>query len=100
MLAVELIAFPGFACCRSHANRPALSALVAVLHFFVMITKRGLGLILILLGSGAIIANLALVLLGLGQGAGLGPAQQWALFLSGIIIALGMTLIPFGDRPA
>lgn len=71
-----------------------------MLHFNVMITKRVLGLILILIGSGAIIANLGLALLGLGQGVGLGPAQQWALFLSGVVIALGMTLIPFGDRPA
>lgn len=65
-----------------------------------MITKRGLGLILIALGSLALIANLSLMFLGLGNYPGLGPAQQWALFLSGVVIALGLTLLPLGDRPA
>lgn len=65
-----------------------------------MITKRGLGLILIVLGSLAIIGNLLLAFFEAGQYPGLGPAQLWALFISALVIALGLTLLPFGNRPA
>ncbi len=65
-----------------------------------MITKRQLGLIFIFLGIAAIVGMLGMDLLGAGQHLGIGPAQQKALFAAGLIILIGITLIPLGAKPA
>lgn len=63
-------------------------------------TKRGLGIILIALGVAASLGVLAVDLLGAGNFQGLGPAQRLALLGAGVIIAVGISLLPLGDRPA
>ncbi|MCA9952875.1 MAG: hypothetical protein KDE48_24665 [Anaerolineales bacterium] len=65
-----------------------------------MITKRQLGLIFILVGSLAIAGMFGMDLLGAGQHLGIGPAQQKALLAAGLVVLLGITLIPLGDKPA
>ena len=65
-----------------------------------MITKRQLGIGFILLGLVAIIATFAVDWLGAGNFQGVGPAQRVALIGAGLVIVVGMTLLPLGDRPA
>lgn len=65
-----------------------------------MVTKRQLGLILILLGLGAAVGLFAIDLLGAGQFQGVGPAQRRALLAAGAAVLIGLTLVPLGDRPA
>lgn len=65
-----------------------------------MVTKRQLGLLFIVMGVGAIFAMFAIDLIGAGQFQGIGPAQRRALIVSGLVIFVGATLIPLGNRPA
>jgi len=65
-----------------------------------MVTKRQLGLLFIVMGVGAIFAMFAIDLIGAGQFQGIGPAQRRALIISGLVIFVGATLIPLGNRPA
>jgi hypothetical protein len=65
-----------------------------------MVTKRQLGIIFILLGLGAAGAMFIMDLLGAGQFQGIGPAQQRALLAAGLVVLVGLTLLPLGDRPA
>lgn len=65
-----------------------------------MVTKRQLGVLLILLGVGAILAMFAIDLLGAGQFQGIGPAQRRGLIVAALAFFIGLTLLPLGDRPA
>ncbi len=65
-----------------------------------MVTKRQLGLLFILLGVGATVAMFAMDMLGAGQFQGIGPAQRQALAVAAVVVIVGLTLIPLGDRPA
>jgi len=65
-----------------------------------MITKRQLGIGFILLGLVAIIATFAVDWLGAGNFQGVGPAQRVALIGAGLVIVVGITLLPLGDSPA
>lgn len=65
-----------------------------------MITKRQLGLILAGLGGTAVLLILAVDVLGAGEFQGIGPAQRVALALAGVVLVLGLSLIPLGNRPA
>jgi len=65
-----------------------------------MITKQHLGILLLAAGLVAVAGVLAVDMLGAGQFNGIGPAQRWALVASGLVVLLGATLIPLGDRPA
>ncbi len=64
-----------------------------------IITKRGLGLLFVLGGLLGLVAILGLDILR-GRSLDFGPTQK--LVLGGCVglIALGLTLIPLGDRPA
>ena len=68
--------------------------------FIQPITKRLLGIIFILAGAGAILGSLLMDLLGGGQFSGVGPAQQKAMLAAGVVIIVGITLLPLGDKPA
>lgn len=68
--------------------------------FIQPITKRLLGIIFILVGALAIIGSIVMDLLGGGQFSGIGPAQQKAMLAAGIVIVVGITLLPLGDKPA
>jgi hypothetical protein len=65
-----------------------------------MITKRQLGLIFVALGVAAVIGVLAIELLGVGRHPGIGPTQRIALLVAGLVLAVGLSLVPLGDRPA
>lgn len=63
-------------------------------------TKRQLGLILIFLGIILTLGLFAADLLGASQFSGVGPMQRLALVGSVVLTIVGITLLPFGDRPA
>ncbi|HEX6386671.1 MAG TPA: hypothetical protein VF177_18550 [Anaerolineae bacterium] len=63
-------------------------------------TKKQLGIVFIIVGVTAAIALLTVDLLGAGNFQGVGPAQRLALIGAGVLILVGATLIPLGDRPA
>ena len=64
------------------------------------LSKRRLGLLLVLTGSVGFIAVLAIDLLDAGREGGLGPAQSLGLVATILIVLVGLTLLPLGDRPA
>jgi hypothetical protein len=64
------------------------------------LTKRQLGWLIILAGGGLAAATLAADFVGAGRFGGLGPAQRQALAGAGALIVLGLSLLPFGRRPA
>ena len=47
-----------------------------------------------------ILALFGIDLLGAGKFQGIGPAQKLALMGAGVIILVGVSLLPLGDRPA
>jgi hypothetical protein len=65
-----------------------------------MITKRQMGLGFSAGGLVALIGILAVDLLKAGNFEGIGPVQRMALIAAGLIFLAGLTLIPFGDKPA
>jgi hypothetical protein len=64
------------------------------------LTKRQLGLLMIVVGAAGAVGLLAVDLLGAGQFQGIGPAQRLALGGAGLLVLLGLTLLPLGNRPA
>jgi len=52
------------------------------------------------LGVLAIAASFVNDLLGGGDFQGIGPTQRLALLGAGLVILIGITLLPLGDRPA
>lgn len=77
---------------------------IALVYFCPMLdaalTKRQLGLVLLLLGSLGFVGILAIDLLDVGREGGIGPAQQIALALMLGAVLVGLTLLPLKDRPA
>lgn len=65
-----------------------------------MITKKQLGLCFIALGLLAILGSFAIDLLHAGQFQGIGPTQKLGILAAGAIIAMGLSLLPLGDKPA
>lgn len=65
-----------------------------------MITKRQLGIGFVAMGLLGIVAILAIDLFRAGEFSGIGPLQSAALLGSVSAILVGLTLLPFGDRPA
>ena len=63
-------------------------------------TKRQLGYVIIALGLLAIAGSFVNDLLGGGDFQGVGPTQKLALIGAGLVILLGLSLLPFGDKPA
>lgn len=64
------------------------------------ISKRTLGIALLLGGIAATAGILAIDLLDVGREGGIGPAQAAALGASILVTIIGATLIPLGDKPA
>ena len=65
-----------------------------------MVTKRQLGITFIAIAVLAIVGSFVYDFLGGGQFSGVGPAQRMALMVAGALALVGVTLLPFGDRPA
>jgi len=65
-----------------------------------MITKRHLGIAMLIAGLTAVLVVLAVDWLGAGKFSGIGPAQRLGLSAGLLVVALGLSLIPFGNRPA
>lgn len=65
-----------------------------------MVTKRHIGLALLVTGLAAIAGILAVDHIGVGEFGGIGPVQRLALAAGGLVAAVGLGLIPLGDRPA
>lgn len=64
------------------------------------LTKRLLGLLMLIGGVAGFAAILAIDLLSPGREGGIGPAQQIALGACVLIALIGVTLIPLGSEPA
>jgi predicted MFS family arabinose efflux permease len=64
------------------------------------LTKRHLGLLLLLVGVAGFLGILAIDILDVGREGGIGPAQQIALGLMIALALTGLTLIPLGNDPA
>lgn len=65
-----------------------------------MITKRQLGIGFIALGLMATIASFAIDFVGAGNFQGIGPAQKLALLGATVLVLVGLSLLPLGNRPA
>ncbi len=63
-------------------------------------TKRQLGLGFVALGVTAVIGIIGVDLIGAGNFQGIGPAQKLALMAAGVVVLVGLSLLPMGDRPA
>jgi hypothetical protein len=65
-----------------------------------MITKRQLGIGILIFGILGAIGLLAVDFVGAGDFAGIGPVQRIGLLLCIVAAIIGATLIPLGDKPA
>ena len=66
----------------------------------IYLTKRFLGLIFIGLGLLAILGSFLNDIVGGGRFSGIGPTQRFAMLVAGLVILVGLSLVPFGNRPA
>jgi hypothetical protein len=64
------------------------------------LTKRQLGLLLVVGGLLGFVAIIAVDLIDIGREGGIGPAQQIALGLMILVALAGLTLLPLKDSPA
>ncbi|MCY3582351.1 MAG: hypothetical protein OXG92_13730 [Chloroflexi bacterium] len=64
------------------------------------ITKRQLGMILLLGGIIGFGLILAVDIIDVGREGGIGPAQTWALLAMALAALVGLSLLPLGDAPA
>lgn len=64
------------------------------------LNKRQLGLLLIIAGVAGLLAVLSIDLLDAGREGGIGPSQRLALGGMLLVVLIGVTLLPFADRPA
>ncbi|MBP8002483.1 MAG: hypothetical protein KA314_23680 [Chloroflexi bacterium] len=65
-----------------------------------MISKRQLGFIFIGLGGLGILGSFIIDWLRVNDYGGIGPTQKLGLLAAGLLIGLGLTLLPLGQRPA
>ncbi len=64
------------------------------------VTKKQLGIGLLIIGLAGIIALLAIDVIDAGRPGGIGPAQSLALLIMAFLALVGLSLIPRGDAPA
>lgn len=64
------------------------------------LTKRHLGILLLLAGVVGFLGILAVDLLDIGREGGIGPTQQIALGLCVLVALVGLSLLPLGNDPA
>jgi len=66
----------------------------------VMVTKRQLGIMVIVCGLLGVLGPAVVDVLGAGQWSGFGPLQLLVTGLAVVAIAVGGILVCLGDRPA
>ncbi len=64
------------------------------------VSKRQLGVLVLLAGLAAIAGPFLIDLVGAGQFQGIGPTQRLAMLAGGLLVLLGLSLWPLGNRPA
>jgi hypothetical protein len=64
------------------------------------LSKRQLGVLIVVGGLALAAFTLAVNLFGLGHFNGIGPAKQLALLTAGAIVLFGLSLVQLGNRPA
>ena len=64
------------------------------------ITKRQLGIALLIIGVVGFFAILLIDVIDVGRQGGIGPAQSLALTILVLVALVGLSLIPLGDAPA
>ena len=64
------------------------------------VTKRQLGIFLVIIGIFGAIGILAIDIVNAGQQGGIGPAQAFALAIMILVAIVGLSLIPLGSTPA
>lgn len=64
------------------------------------VSKRALGLFMIIAGALGFVAIIAIDALDIGREGGIGPAQRIALGACVAAMLVGLTLIPLGRQPA
>ncbi len=64
------------------------------------LSKRQLGLLLLASGAAGMVAVLAIDVIDAGREGGIGPTQRLALGGMILVTLVGLSLLPFGDRPA
>lgn len=64
------------------------------------LSKRALGILLVIGGVLGFIGILAIDVLDVGREGGIGPAQRFALGVCLAAALIGLSLIPLGDHPA
>ena len=64
------------------------------------ISKRQLGMILLVGGILGFCAILAVDIVDVGREGGIGPAQRIGLLAMALSAVVGLTLLPLGDMPA
>lgn len=67
-------------------------------HF--TLSKRLLGLLLVIGGTLGFVLIISIDLLDVGREGGIGPAQQIALGACVLLALVGLSLIPLGETPA
>lgn len=70
------------------------------LMFDKSLTKRQLGLLMIIVGTLGFLAIIGIDLIDVGREGGIGPAQRIALGLMMATALLGLTLLPLKNTPA
>jgi hypothetical protein len=65
-----------------------------------MVTKKWLGIGLASLGALGIAGSFANDLLNLSEYQGVGPSQMIAILAAGLLLLIGLSLIPLGNKPA
>ena len=66
----------------------------------IVVTKRIMGIGLTAAGILGMVVAFANDVLGRSDFQGIGPRQLMVIILAGILLLVGLSLIPLGDRPA
>lgn len=65
-----------------------------------MVTKRQLGIIVVVLALLGVVGLISVDLVGAGEWSGFGPLQQIGIGLDSVAMVVGVILILLGNRPA
>jgi hypothetical protein len=76
------------------------SCLPVCYNYRSMVTKRLLGIFVLVVGIALGAGTVAVDLVQIGEWSGFGPLQRLGLAAGAVLIAVGIGLIRLGDRPA